>query len=37
MGSGVDADPIIQLDIVPFGDQICANLQLLQERVAMET
>jgi hypothetical protein len=36
-GSGMDADPIVQLDLKPFGEQICANLQLLQERVAMET
>lgn len=36
-GSGVDADPIVQVDISPFGEQIAVNLQLLQERVAMDT
>lgn len=36
-GTGVEADPIVQIDISPFGEQIAANLQLLQERVAMDT
>lgn len=36
-GSGVEADPIVQIDISPFGEEIAANLQLLQERVAMDT
>lgn len=36
-GSGIEADPIVQIDVEPFGEQIAANLQLLQERVAMDT
>jgi hypothetical protein len=36
-GSGVEADPIVQIDISPFGEQIATHLQLLQERVAMDT
>ena len=34
MGGG---NPICHIDIAPWGDEIAANLQLLQDRMKMET
>ena len=34
MGSG---NPICHIDIAPWGEEIAANLQLLQDRMKMET
>lgn len=34
MGTG---NPIVHIDIAPWGDQIESNLQLLQDRMKTET
>lgn len=36
-GVGADGDPIVQIDVNPWAHEIAAGLELLQERVAMDT
>lgn len=35
--TGANTNPILRVDVSPWGDQIAMNLQLLQDRVRTET